>query len=36
MKEMREKEISITDITKKISISRPNVRKYLREKKYSG
>ena len=35
-KEMREKGMSITDISKKMGISRPTVRKYLREGKYSG
>jgi len=32
MKEMREKGMSIKDISKKVGISRPTVRKYLREK----
>jgi len=36
IKEMREKGMSITDISKKMGISRPTVRKYLREGKYSG
>jgi len=36
MKEMREKGMSIIDISKKVGISRPTVRKYLSEEKYSG
>jgi len=36
MKELRKKGMSITDISKKMGISRPTVRKYLGEEKYSG
>ena len=36
MKEMRYKGMCIIDISKKMDISRPTVRKYPREGKYSG
>jgi predicted transcriptional regulator len=36
IREMREKGMNITDISKKMGISRPTVRKYLREERYSG